>query len=206
MIFLISVLLNVHAYLHSYDLKLCRKLIGARYYYKGIEALGGKIKEYQKNPRDYEGHGSHTLSTAGGRFVANASIYGHANGTAKGGSPRARVAAYKVCWPNEGCSDADILAAYDQAIEDGVDVISGSLGGEARDFSVDGMAIATFHAMRKGVAVVCSAGNSGPHPYTVSNGAPWILTVGASSVDRSFPSIIKLADGKEYTVSCIITN
>lgn len=176
-------------------------MIGARYYTKGVESMGGKINESQKSPRDYEGHGSHTLSTAAGRFVANVSIYGHANGTAKGGLPRARVAAYKVCWPGQGCSDADILAAYDQAIEDGVDVISGSLGGEPEDFSVDGMSIATFHAMRKGVAVVCSGGNSGPQPYTVSNAAPWILTVGASSQDRSFPSTVKLGNGKGYTVS-----
>ncbi|KHN03560.1 Subtilisin-like protease, partial [Glycine soja] len=77
--------------------------------------------------RDYEGHGSHTLSTIGGSFVPGANVFGLGNGTAEGGSPRARVATYKVCWPpidgNE-CFDADIMAAFDMAIHDGVDVLS----------------------------------------------------------------------------------
>lgn len=178
----------------------CRKLIGSRYFYKGIEAGGAILNSSQLSPRDYEGHGTHTLSTAGGRFVANVSIYGFADGYAKGGSPAARVAAYKACWPEAGCDDADILAALDQAIEDGVDVLSVSLGGVPWVFSDDGLAIGAFHAVSKGVVVVCSAGNEGPEPGTVSNTAPWLLAVGASTHDRTFPSIVKLGSQKEYTV------
>lgn len=78
-------------------------------------------------PRDYDGHGSHTLSTAAGNIVHGASVLGLVNGIAKGGSPKARVAAYKVCWPpmdGSGCMDADVLKGFDTAIHDGVDVIS----------------------------------------------------------------------------------
>ena len=66
-------------------LYICRKLIGARYFYKGYEAGSGiKLNASEVSVRDYEGHGSHTLSTAGGNFVAGASVFGFGNGTASG--------------------------------------------------------------------------------------------------------------------------
>lgn len=163
-------------------------------------AAGGRMNPSELSPRDFEGHGTHTLSTAGGRIVPNVSLFGQANGTAAGGSPNARVAAYKVCWP-QGCSDADVLAAFDAAIADGVDVLSVSVGGPAGDYAGDGMAIGSFHAVKNGISVVCSAGNSGPQPGTVSNVAPWIFTVGASTIDRSFPAILTLGNGKIYEVN-----
>ncbi|KAM1204855.1 hypothetical protein EV1_005847 [Malus domestica] len=181
-----------------------RKLIGARYFSKGYAVYASTVnssaaKSIQPNARDHAGHGSHTLSTAGGNFVPRASVFGNGNGTAKGGSPKARVAAYKVCWPpidgNE-CFDADILAAFEAAINDGVDVLSVSLGGEAAEFLSDGIAIGSFHAVKKGITVVSSAGNSGPTPGSVSNVSPWMLTVGASTIDREFSSYVTLGNKK----------
>ncbi|CAB4305029.1 unnamed protein product [Prunus armeniaca] len=178
-----------------------RKLIGARYYNKGYAAAAGTLNSSFDSPRDNEGHGSHTLSTAGGNFVTGASVFGFGNGTAKGGSPKARVAAYKVCWPpvngNE-CFDADILAAFDIAIHDGVDVLSVSLGGDPSAFFNDSVAIGAFHAVKHGIVVVCSAGNSGPAEGTVSNVAPWQITVGASTIDREFPSYVTLGNWKHF--------
>ncbi|KAF0935343.1 hypothetical protein E2562_032039 [Oryza meyeriana var. granulata] len=171
-----------------------RKLIGARFYNKGYASAVGKLNtSLFDTPRDSDGHGTHTLSTAGGSPVAGASVFGYGNGTASGGSPRARVAAYRVCYtPVNGseCFDADILAAFDAAIHDGVHVLSVSLGGVAGDYLNDGLAIGSFHAVRRGVAVVCSAGNSGPAAGTVSNVAPWIFTAAASTMDREFPSYV----------------
>uniref|UniRef100_A0ACD5Y155 Uncharacterized protein n=1 Tax=Avena sativa TaxID=4498 RepID=A0ACD5Y155_AVESA len=174
-----------------------RKLIGAQYFNKGYMATVG-----QANPastRDSDGHGTHTLSTAAGRFVPGANLFGYGNGTAKGGAPAAHVAAYKVCWrPVNGseCFDADIIAAFDTAIHDGVDVLSVSLGGAPAEYFNDGVAIGSFHAVRNGVTVVCSAGNSGPGAGTVSNTAPWLVTVGASTVDREFPAYLVLGNKK----------
>ncbi|XP_022758875.1 subtilisin-like protease SBT5.3 isoform X1 [Durio zibethinus] len=178
-----------------------RKLIGARYFNKGYAAIVGKLNSSFDTPRDKEGHGTHTLSTAGGNLVANASVFGFGKGTAKGGSPRARVAAYKICWPPVGgneCFDADILAAFDVAIQDGVDVLSVSIGGDPTPFFNDSVAIGSFHAIKHGIVVVCSAGNSGPADGTVSNIAPWQITVGASTMDREFPSIVVLGNNMHY--------
>ncbi|KAL0312681.1 UNVERIFIED_CONTAM: Cucumisin [Sesamum radiatum] len=74
----------------------------------------------------HEGHGTHTASTASGVEV-EASYFGLAKGIARGGVPKSRIAVYKVCWAF-GCSSADILKAFDDAIADGVDIISVSLG------------------------------------------------------------------------------
>ncbi|XP_024029601.1 subtilisin-like protease SBT5.4 isoform X1 [Morus notabilis] len=185
-----------------------RKLIGARYFNKGYIAYS-KANNFtfsiQHNPylfstRDYNGHGTHTLSTAGGNFVRRANVFGYGNGTAKGGSPRARVAAYKVCWPviNEHeCFEADVIAAFDAAINDGVDVLSVSLGTDSpSEFFDSSISIGAFHAVANGITVVTSAGNEGPGPETVTNVPPWLVTVGASTIDRDFTSYIALGDKK----------
>ncbi|XP_071907216.1 subtilisin-like protease SBT5.3 [Coffea arabica] len=179
--------------------KCNRKLIGARFFNKGyFAAVGGTVSSsIFDSPRDTEGHGSHTLSTAGGNFVPGASLFGLGNGTAKGGSPKARVVAYKVCGPMtfEGsCYDADILAGFDMAISDGVDVISVSLGGRPQPYEEDSIAIGSFHAVKHGIVVVCSAGNAGPDLATVSNVAPWLITVGASTMDRKLATFLNLGN------------
>lgn len=183
------------------------KLIGARYYLKGFENYYGKLNETEdyRSPRDKDGHGTHTASTVGGRRVPNVSaIGGFGSGTASGGAPLVRLAIYKVCWaiPNESkadgntCFTEDMLAAMDDAIADGVNVLSISIGTrEPTAYADDGIAVGAFHALKRDIVVVCSAGNSGPAPSTLSNPAPWILTVGASSVDRKFVGPVKLGDG-----------
>lgn len=148
------------------------------------------------SPRDSEGHGTHTASTAAGSVVQNASFYEYARGDARGMAIKARIAAYKICW-SAGCFDSDILAAMDQAIDDGAHVISLSVGatGYAPEYDHDSIAIGAFGAAEHGIVTSCSAGNSGPGPYTAVNIAPWILTVGASTIDREFPADVVLGDG-----------
>ena len=177
-----------------------RKIIGARTFHRGYEsALGRPIDESveSKSPRDTEGHGTHTASTAAGSVVRNASMFEYANGEARGMATRARIAVYKICW-NYGCFDSDILAAMDQAVADGVHVISLSVGakGMAPKYDRDSIAIGSFGAMLHGIVVSCSVGNSGPKPLSAVNVAPWILTVGASTIDREFPADVVLGNGR----------
>lgn len=182
--------------------KACnRKLIGARYYLKGLEQEYGPLNmsgnpEY-RSARDFLGHGTHTASTAAGSIVKNASFFGIGQGTARGGAPWARVAVYKICWGINGvgsCTEADILAAFDDALHDGVHVISASFGATPplSPFFASSADIGSFHAMQLGITVVFSAGNDGPEPSLVQNVAPWSLCVAASTIDRSFPTEIVL--------------
>ncbi|KAK9123414.1 hypothetical protein Sjap_013016 [Stephania japonica] len=176
-----------------------RKLIGARYYLQGFEHTYGRItnsnherNEY-KSARDFIGHGTHTASIASGSIVTNASFFNFGLGIARGGAPMSRIAVYKVCWnqDSEGkCMEEDILAAFDDALHDGVNVISASFGGTPplSPFFASSADIGSFHASQLGINVVFSAGNDGPSPSLVANVAPWSLSVAASSIDRTFPT------------------
>ncbi|XP_028071188.1 subtilisin-like protease SBT4.14 isoform X3 [Camellia sinensis] len=178
------------------------KLIGAKYF----KLDGNEDPSDILSPIDVDGHGTHTSSTLAGNLVPGASLFGLAKGTARGAVPSARVAAYKVCWASSGCSDMDILAGFDAAINDGIDVISISIGVLPLwgDYVTDSIAVGAFHAMRKGIITVASAGNDGPRKATVANNAPWIFTVAASGIDRQFRSNVVLGSGK--TVSGIGVN
>ncbi|KAL2348730.1 hypothetical protein Fmac_002730 [Flemingia macrophylla] len=177
-----------------------RKVIGARYYMSGHEAEDGLERKVSfRSARDSSGHGSHTASTAAGRYVANMNYRGLGAGGARGGAPMARIAVYKACW-DSGCYDADLLAAFDDAIRDGVHIISLSLGPEAPqgDYFSDAISVGSFHASRHGVLVVASAGNEG-NPGSATNLAPWMITVGATSTDRDFAADITLGHSLNIT-------
>lgn len=189
----------------DFDPSLCNnKLIGARSFSKGLQKASGKGSYMRRkatdldSPRDINGHGTHTASTAAGSTVANASLFGYATGTARGVAPQARIASYKVCW-TDGCYASDILAGIDQAIQDGVDVLSLSIGASSHPYYSDTIAIGAFAAMQRGIFVSCSAGNVGPNSGSITNVAPWIMTVGAGTLDRDFPAYATLGNGKRLT-------
>ncbi|KAF5962080.1 hypothetical protein HYC85_003289 [Camellia sinensis] len=185
-----------------------RKIIGARYY--DIQDFSiqpnsdlKRTRHITGSPRDFNGHGTHTTSIAAGITLPNANYYGLAKGIARGGSPSARIASYKAC-SKDGCSGSVILKAIDDAIKDGVDIISISIGMNYQsDLLHDTIAIGAFHAEQMGVTVVCSGGNDGPSPFTVVNSAPWMFSVAASTIDRDFKSTIVLGNGKIFQGSGI---
>ncbi|XP_065858110.1 subtilisin-like protease 3 [Euphorbia lathyris] len=167
---------------------LCNnKLIGARNF---DTTSNGTSDDYM--------HGTHTASTAAGSPVQGANYYGQANGTAIGMAPLAHLAMYKVSGRGSEAGESEILAAMDAAIEDGVDVLSLSLGIGSHPFYDDVIALGAYAAIRRGIFVSCSAGNSGPDSSSLSNEAPWILTVGASTVDRAIRATVLLGDNAEF--------
>ncbi|GJM91276.1 hypothetical protein PR202_ga07638 [Eleusine coracana subsp. coracana] len=167
------------------------KVIGAR-------AFGSAAVNSTAPPVDDAGHGTHTASTAAGNFVENANIRGNADGTAAGMAPHAHLAVYKVCTRSR-CSIMDIIAGLDAAVRDGVDVLSFSIGAySSTQFNYDPIAISAFRAAERGIVVSCAAGNAGPEAGTVGNGAPWMLTVAAGTMDRVIRATVKLGNGQEF--------
>jgi len=122
-------------------------------------------------------------------------------------APRARIAAYKVCWqtPTGGsCFTTDSVAAIDQAVADGVDVMNFSISGSTTNF-LDPVEVAFMFAARAGVFVAASAGNSGPTTSTVAHPGPWLTTVAAGTHNRNGAGSVTLGNRVTYTGASVAT-
>ncbi len=176
------------------------KLIGARYY---GTPFGNDISDDFNSPRDFNGHGTHTASTAAGDHGVPVTINGIALGDASGMAPAARIAVYKVLWEDAAAANASgttegIVAAIDDAVADGADVINYSISGSST-FIVSPDELAFLGAADAGVFVSASAGNSGPGASTVAHNAPWEMTVAADTHDRGAIKTVTLGNGATYT-------
>ncbi len=192
------------------------KLIGAQYFNAGFLA-SGQTKHWTEffSPRDsvagakgHGGHGSHTASTAGGNSGAPVVLSGISAGSASGIAPRARLAAYKVCFTyvnaaatdgsgsQNSCFTSDSVSAIDKAVADGVHVINYSISGSQTSVN-DPVEQAFLRAANAGVFVAASAGNSGPGA-AVAHVSPWLTTVAASTHDRALSATVTLGNGAAY--------
>lgn len=191
--------------------KCNNKLIGARYYIGATQqlhwtefasprdSLGGSVGE--------GGHGSHTSTTAAGNANNAAIINGVNLGKTTGIAPRARIASYKVCWTDptrrSSCPTSNSVAAINQAVKDGVNVINFSIGPTAGGGTFDEATEQAFlGAAAAGVFVATSGGNSGPNqatPAPVSHISPWLATVGNSTHNRLYVGDAVLGSGTKLT-------
>ncbi len=186
------------------------KLIGARHYnaawgtdvLTGDEYIAANMPYEFLSAKDYNGHGTHTSSTAGGNYGVSATWPFAAFGKISGMAPRARIAMYKALWtlPDGTGSGytSDLVEAIDQAVMDGVDVINYSISGTLTNF-LDPVEIAFMFAADAGVFVAASAGNSGPAVSTVAHPSPWITTVAAGTHNRSIEGKATLGNSDSYS-------
>ena len=195
----------------DFNASMCnQKLIGAQYFVAGHGGPDSIIPEEFLSPRDFDGHGSHTASTAAGNNgtqVTGPNLPAALLKKASGMAPRARIATYKICWekPDHSqvdCFTSDAVAAIDQAVADGVDAINYSVSGTTTNF-LNSVEVAWLFAEDAGVFVAASAGNSGPTASTVAHPSPWIATV-AASTHTAFEDTITLGNGATYTGTSIV--
>ena len=188
------------------------KLIGARYYNASFGGNAGIDATHPwefNSPRDYNGHGTHTASTAGGNNGIQATGPAAAFGKISGMAPRARIAMYKALWSTQDASTAsgstsDLMAAINQAVADGVDVINYSISGTLTNFA-DPVEISFLFAADAGIFVSESAGNSGPAASTVAHPSPWTTTVAAGTHNRDGQGSVTLGNGVTYSGASIAT-
>lgn len=176
------------------------KLTGAYSFIDTYKAVIGLLPTEFDSARDDNGHGTHTATTAAGNAGVTASIFGQELGVVSGIAPRAHVIAYRVCG-DQGCFQSDSVAAIEQAILDGVNVINYSISGGGSPYG-DVVELAFLVAYDSGVFVTASSGNDGPEPNTTSHNGPWTMTVAASSNSRYFMGTLTLraANGDELAV------
>uniref|UniRef100_A0A1D1Z5J1 Subtilisin-like protease n=1 Tax=Anthurium amnicola TaxID=1678845 RepID=A0A1D1Z5J1_9ARAE len=181
-----------------------RKLVGARHFAASAITRGifNATQDYA-SPFDGDGHGTHTASIAAGNHGIPVIVAGHHFGNASGMAPRAHIAVYKALYKSFGGFAADVVAAIDQAAQDGVDIISLSITPNRRPSGIatffNPIDMALLSAVKAGIFVVQAAGNTGPSPRSMSSFSPWIFTVGAAAHDRVYSNYIVL--GNNSTIS-----
>lgn len=188
-----------------------QKLIGAQWFnaaFGGDKAAKAAMPWEFMSARDFGGHGTHTASTAGGNNNVPVTGPAAAFGSISGIAPHARIAAYKALWevaPGQGSGyTEDLVAAIDQAVADGVDVINYSISGTLTNFR-DPVEISFLFAAAAGIFVAESAGNSGPTTSTVAHPAPWTTTVAAGTHNRNAVGSVTLGNGQEYWGASVST-
>lgn len=164
------------------------KLIGGHDFVCGAPANRCGVSNITEEPGfgDNNGHGSHTASTAAGneRDVTLRGVTTRISGVA----PRANVIAYDVCYTETStgrglCPNVSSVAAVNQAMADGVEVINFSIGGGASPWS-DSVSLAFLNAVDAGIYVAASAGNSGPGAATLGHNEPWVASTAAAQHGR----------------------
>lgn len=179
-------------YCATVDASFCNdKLVLARYYTPTFEV---NVNEYI-SPRDMGGHGTHVAGTAVGNPVSG--VYENVELDVSGVAPGATLMVYKALFQNpEGRgsgSNVMLVAALEDAIADGADVINNSWGGGAGGNPANSVYTPIFEAAEAaGVVIVTAAGNDGSGAMTI--GCPGCaepgITVASTQTGRTFGHLV----------------
>lgn len=189
------------------------KVISARFYdaaFKAAVPPAQRAPQELYSPVDVSSHGSHTASTAAGNADVAQTVGGRDFGKGSGVAPAAKLAVYKICWEGitpatTGCFGSSSVEAIEDAIKDGVDVLSYSISGN-NNSTVDPVSIAFLNAAAAGVFVAASAGNSGPLASTVNHAGPWMTSVAASTHNSSLRGTVELSSGDKFAGASIMAS
>ncbi len=196
----------------DFDGSACNsKVLSAHYFaddFLRYVPAGARAPQERLSPVDVVSHGTHTASTSAGNANVETFVDGRSFGLTSGIAPAAKLSVYKVCWedndPNTGgCYSSSSVAAVEQAIADGVDVLNYSISGSATSV-VDPVSMAFLNAAATGIFVAASAGNSGPTASTVNHGAPWVTTVAATSFSQELQGTVEFSDGSKFRGASIM--
>ncbi|XP_039137905.1 subtilisin-like protease 4 [Dioscorea cayenensis subsp. rotundata] len=132
-------------------------------------AFDGSKKSSPKDNKN-NGHGAHVAGIVIGNFVDNTDVLGLAKGTASGTSPKAHRATYKAGYMGNNCNSADIAAAVDEAIKNGVDILNLSSGYlNPSPFYNDDIIITMISTVRAKIFVCMAVGDIAHANYTTTH-------------------------------------
>ncbi|KZL78332.1 serin endopeptidase [Colletotrichum incanum] len=137
----------------------------------------GTEKKPDADPADEQGHGTHVAGILAGESESGWT----------GVAPKANLYAYKVFGPGDGTDQATIIEAFLRAYDDGMDVITASIGGRG-GFANNAWAVVASRIAAQGVVVTVGAGNSGNGgPYYASTGSSGenVLSIASAEVRRN---------------------
>jgi serine protease AprX len=133
--------------------------------------------------RDDNGHGTHVAGIAAGSGAALGGRY-------VGVAPEASLYIAKVLSATGGGYMSDVMAGIEWALNQGVQAINLSLGGDGPCDGTDALSATCDVAVERGVVVCVAAGNAGPEPSTVGppGCARRVITIGASTDEDAIAS------------------
>ncbi|MCB9137954.1 MAG: S8 family serine peptidase [Caldilineaceae bacterium] len=132
-------------------------------------------------------HGVHTASTAAGNCVDNVTYLGYDVGSICGVAPHAYVMSYRVFYEsvtaNGSFYTTEGIAALEDIVADGADVVNNSWGGGpfSEGGVFDPLDAALINAVEAGVFVSMSTGNAGPELGTGDHPSADYINVAAST-------------------------
>ncbi len=156
------------------------------------------------DPIDFEGHGTHVADI----------IAGNDGATHRGVAPGAKLVAIKVCSAvSSSCNGIALVKGMDFAIDpngdgdpsDAVDVINMSLGSSYGQIE-DDLQLAATNAVKLGVVVVVSAGNSADRPYITGSPSTGVGVISVAQTQVPSAKAIALTVNSPEAIKGVIAN